>query len=50
MTLAPTYEAIRHETSGKPSIEFLGTGHQCMDGLLLSIYCNIYEESVAMIY
>jgi hypothetical protein len=42
MTLAPTYEAIKRETSGKPSIkekpaELLGTGHQCKDGLLPSI-------------
>ncbi len=54
MTLAPTYEAIRHETSGKPSIrekyaEFLGTRHQCRDGLLPSIKQNIYE-SVEMFY
>ena len=40
MSLAPTYEAIRHETSGKPLMrekpaEFLGTGHQCKDG-----YCH----------
>ncbi len=41
MTLATTYEAIKHETSskllnkGKPA-EFLGTGHQCKDGLLPS--------------
>ncbi len=40
MTLAPTYEAIRCETSGKPLMrgkpaEFLGTGHQCKDG-----YCH----------
>ncbi len=37
MSLAPTYEAIRHETSGKPLMrekpaEFWGTGHQCKDG------------------
>ncbi len=54
MTLAPTYEAIKHETSRKPSIreipaELLGTGHQCKDGLLLSIKHNDYE-SVEMIY
>jgi hypothetical protein len=54
MTLAPMYEAIRHETSGKPSIrekpaEFLSTGHQCKDGLLPSIKHNIYEN-VEMIY
>jgi hypothetical protein len=40
MTLAPTYEAIRHETSGKPLMrekpaEFLGTGHQCKDGIAI---------------
>ncbi len=40
MSLAPTYEAIRHETSGKHLIrekpaEFMGTGHQCKDG-----YCH----------
>ena len=40
MSLAPTYEAIRRETSGKPLMkenpaEFLGTGHQCKDG-----YCH----------
>ncbi len=40
MSLAPTYEAIRRETSGKPllrekSAEFLGTGHQCKDD-----YCH----------
>ncbi len=37
MTLSPMYEAIKRETSGKPSIrekpaEFVGTGHQCQDG------------------
>ncbi len=37
MSLAPTYEAIRCETSGKPVMrekpaKFLGTGHQCKDG------------------
>jgi hypothetical protein len=36
MSLAPKHEAIRCETSGKPSLrekpaEFLGTGHQCKD-------------------
>ena len=40
MTLAPMYEAIRHETSGKllmreKPAEFWGTGHQCKDG-----YCH----------
>jgi hypothetical protein len=42
MTLPPMYEAIKCETSGKPLIrekpaEFLGTGHECKDGLLPSI-------------
>ncbi len=49
MSLAPTYEAIRLETSRKPltrekPAEFLGTGHQCKDG-----YCHqlsIIFESV----
>jgi hypothetical protein len=54
MTLAPMYEAIKHETSRKPSIrekpaELLGTGHQCEDGLLPSIKHNDYE-SVELIY
>ncbi len=44
MSLAPTYEAIKRETSRKllmreKPAEFLGTGHQCKDG-----YC--YELSV----
>jgi hypothetical protein len=48
MSLTPTYEAIRHETSGKPLIrekptEFLGTGHQCQYGL---IPLNVMFESV----
>ncbi len=50
----PTYEAIKRETSRKPSIretpaELLGTGHQCQDGLLASIKCNVCE-SVEMFY
>jgi hypothetical protein len=54
MTLSPIYEAIKHETSRKPSIrekptEFLGTGHQCKDGLLPSIKHIIYE-SVEVFY
>ena len=54
MTLAPTYEAIKHETGKKPSIrekpaELLGTGHQCKDGLLPSIKGNVCE-SVEMFY
>jgi hypothetical protein len=40
MSLAPMYEAIRCETSGKlfmreKPAEFLGTGHLCSDG-----YCH----------
>jgi hypothetical protein len=54
MTLTPTNKAIKLETSKKPSIrekpaEFLGTGHQCKDGLLTSIKRNIYE-SVEIFY
>jgi hypothetical protein len=54
MTLAPTYEAIKRETSGKPSIrekpaELLGIGHQCMDGLLPSIKHNVCK-SMEMFY
>ncbi len=49
MTLAPTYEAIKCETSGKHSIrenpaELLGTGHQCKDGLLPSSKCYVCES------
>jgi hypothetical protein len=54
MTLTPTYEAIKRETSGKSSIrekpaELLGTGHQCKDGSLPSIKRNVCE-SVEMFY
>jgi hypothetical protein len=54
MTLAPMYEAIKRETSRKPSIrekpaELLGTGHQCKDGSLPSIKRNV-NESVEMFY
>ncbi len=54
MTLAPTYEAIKRETSGKPSLrekpaELLGTGYQFKDGSLPSIKCNVCE-SVEMFY
>jgi hypothetical protein len=54
MTLAPTYEAIKRETSEKPSIkekptELLGTGQQCKDGLLPSIKRNVCEN-VEMFY
>jgi hypothetical protein len=54
VTLAPTYEAIKHETSGKPGIrekpaEFLGAGHQCKDGSLPSIKHNVCE-GVEMFY
>ena len=52
MSLAPTHEAIRRETSGKPLLrekpaEFLGTGHQCKDD-----YCHqlsVIFESVEML-
>jgi hypothetical protein len=54
MALHLMYAAIRHETSRKPSTrekpaEFLGTGHQCKDGLVPSVMHNIYE-SVEMFY
>ncbi len=54
MKLDPTYEAIKHETSRKSSIrekpaEFMGTGHECKDGLLPSIKRNVCE-SVEMFY
>ncbi len=54
MTLAPKYEAIKHETSGKSLIrtkpaELLGTEHQCKDGLLPSIKHDVCE-SVEMFY
>ncbi len=54
MTLAPMYEAIKRETSRKPSMrekpaELLGTGHQCKDGLLPSNKRNVCE-SVEMFY
>jgi hypothetical protein len=54
MTLAPTYEAVKRETSRKPSIrekpaELLGTGHQCKDASLPSIKRNVCE-SVEMFY
>jgi hypothetical protein len=54
MTLAPMYEAIKLETSRKPSIrenpaELLGTGHQCKDGLLPLIKHNVCD-SVEMLY
>jgi hypothetical protein len=54
MTLAPTYEDIKRETIRKPLIrekptEFLGTEHQCKDGLFPSIKRN-FCESVEMFY
>ncbi len=54
MTLTPTNEAIKRKTSGTPLIrekpaEFLGTGHQCKDGLLSSNKRNDCE-SVEMFY
>ncbi len=49
-TLTPTYNAIKRETSRKPSIrekptEFLGSGHQCKVGLFPSGKCNVYESA-----
>ncbi len=49
MSLVPTYEAIKHETSGKrllrkKTAEFLGIGQLCMDGLLPSVKCNVFER------
>ena len=49
LSLNPTYEAIKHETSGKPVLrkkpaEFLGTGQECKDGILPSVKCNIFER------
>jgi hypothetical protein len=50
MSLAPTYEAIRRETSKKPLMrekpaDFWGTGHQYQYGL---IPLSIIFESVEM--
>ena len=50
MSLAPTYEAIKREISGKPlgrekkPAEFLGTGQECKDGLLPFVKRNICES------
>jgi len=49
MSLAPSYEAIKHETSRKPlgkkkTAEFLGTGQEWKDGLLPSFKRNICES------
>ena len=49
MSLAPRYEAIKCENSGKPFFrekpaEFLGTGQECKDGLLPSIKRNSCES------
>ena len=49
MSLAPTYEAIKREISGKPQgekkpAEFLGTGQECKDGLLPFVKRNICES------
>jgi hypothetical protein len=54
MAIANTYEAMKHETNGKLSIqekpaEFLVTEHQCKDGLLPSIKCYVCD-SVEMFY
>jgi hypothetical protein len=55
MTLSPKYDAIICETSRKSLIrekpaEFLGTIHQCKDGLLPSIKHNIYESVEMCLY
>jgi len=50
MSLAPTYEAIKREISGKPYegkkilLSCLGTGQECKDGLLPSFKRNICES------
>ena len=49
MSLAPTDEVIKRETSGKPYVgkkpaEFLGTGQECKDGLLPFVKRNICES------
>jgi hypothetical protein len=49
MSLAPTNEVIKRETSGKPLLRkkpawFLGTGQECKDGLLPSLKRNICES------
>ncbi len=49
MTIAPTYEAIKRETSRKPSIrekpaEFVGTVHQCKYGSYHQLSINKYES------
>ncbi len=55
MSLAPMYEAIRRETSGKPLMrekpaEVLGTGHQCKDGLIsLSIIFESAETFIRIV-
>ena len=51
MSLAPTYEAIKREISGKPIFRekncwSLGTGQECKDGLLPSSKRNF--ESMEM--
>jgi hypothetical protein len=43
------YEAIKHETSGKPLLrkmttEFLGIGQLGKDGLLPSVKRNVFER------
>ncbi len=50
MSLAPMYEAIKREISGKPQVgnkpaEFLGTGQECKNGLLRFFKRNICESS-----
>jgi len=50
MSLAPTNEVIKRETSGKPLVKgkkpawFLGSGQECKDGLLPSFKRNICES------
>ncbi len=55
MSLAPTYEDIKHETSRKPlsgkqPAEFLGTGQECKDGLFPSIKRDICESMEMCVY
>jgi hypothetical protein len=56
MSLAPMYEAIRHETSRKPLMmkkpaEVLGSEHQCKDGYChqLSIIFESMETSIRIV-
>jgi hypothetical protein len=56
MTLAPTYDAIRRETSGKPLMrekptKVLGTGHQCKDDYChqLSVIFESFETFIRIV-